>query len=175
MRGSSTHCLRAPSCSGNATRFRRACCSSNLFAVAGGRWPSRSGCAGAGAPRGGRCFTACGQAFVAVQRDLTEPLAYGLVTAAPLILDLPVRWRYVAAGVVFGLAGLARQTTLVFPLLYAAWLAWDGEFAGRANAPRRRRLRDAAVLAVLAVARTSRIWCTCGRGSATCRAPATSR
>ena len=61
--------------------------------------------------------------FVGVQRDLTEPLAYALVTLGLLLYDNPRRSRILAAGVAFGLAGLARQTTLLFPIVIGLWLS----------------------------------------------------
>jgi hypothetical protein len=54
--------------------------------------------------------------LLGVQRDLTEPLAYALVAAGIYLFDYGGRWRIVWAGLIFGLAGLARQTTIVFPL-----------------------------------------------------------
>jgi hypothetical protein len=64
--------------------------------------------------------------FVGVQRDLTEPLAYALVALGVLLFDDGRRSRLVAAGVAFGFAALARQTTLLFPLGLALWLAFSG-------------------------------------------------
>jgi hypothetical protein len=61
--------------------------------------------------------------LVGVQRDVTEPVAYALVALGILLLDNGRRPRPAAAGVAFGLAGLARQTTLIFPLGFALWLA----------------------------------------------------
>jgi hypothetical protein len=49
--------------------------------------------------------------FVAVDRDLTEPLAYALAIGAILAID---SGRLLAGAAVFGLAGLARETTLLF-------------------------------------------------------------
>jgi hypothetical protein len=57
--------------------------------------------------------------LVGVQRDLTEPLAYALVAAGVYLFDYGGRRRLLWAGLAFGLAGLARQTTLVFPLCLA--------------------------------------------------------
>jgi hypothetical protein len=54
--------------------------------------------------------------LLGVQRDLTEPLAYALVAAGIYVFDYGGRFRLLWAGVVFGLAGLARQTTIIFPL-----------------------------------------------------------
>jgi hypothetical protein len=62
--------------------------------------------------------------LVGVQRDVTEPVAYALVALGVLLLDNGRRSRPAAAGVAFGLAGLARQTTLIFPLGFAIWLAF---------------------------------------------------
>ena len=54
--------------------------------------------------------------FVGVQRDLTEPLAYALVAVGVYLFDYGGRHRLFWAAAALGLAGLARQTTLVFPL-----------------------------------------------------------
>lgn len=61
--------------------------------------------------------------FVAVQRDLNEALAFALVALGVYLYDLGrgrILW---AAGLSFALASLARETTLVFPFVYAvsAW------------------------------------------------------
>jgi len=63
----------------------------------------------------------------AVFRDLTEPLAFALVTLAALALDRRTRGALVLAAALFALAGLTRETTLVFAagaavaLLGASW------------------------------------------------------
>lgn len=57
--------------------------------------------------------------LLAVQRDLTEPLAFGLVAAAFLVWQRQTRWSWVAAAGVLALAALARQTTLVFAAVFA--------------------------------------------------------
>jgi hypothetical protein len=90
--------------------------------------------------------------LLGVQRDLTEPLAYALVAAGIYFFDYGGRYRLLWAGLAFGLAGLARQTTIVFPLcLLAAMLV-----SGDRSRPLRGRLVDnaprAAVLAVLSLA-----------------------
>jgi tryptophan-rich sensory protein len=87
--------------------------------------------------------------FIAVQRDLTEPLSYALVPMAILVLEGRGRWRLPAAGVIFGLAGLARQTTLVFPLVYALWIAFNGDVEGPNGAGRGPSRRRAAALLAL--------------------------
>jgi hypothetical protein len=60
--------------------------------------------------------------LLGVQRDLTEPLAYALVAAGIYLYDYGGARRLLWAGLVFGLAGLARQTTVVFPLCFMAAL-----------------------------------------------------
>lgn len=86
--------------------------------------------------------------FIAVSRDLAEPLAYALAIAGLAVLGTGPR-RLVAAGVLFGLAGVTRELTLLFPVALAAALAlgWADE------GPRRKRdLRSGALLLGLAVA-----------------------
>jgi hypothetical protein len=84
---------------------------------------------------------------VAVNRDLSEPLAYALVAGGILALDrLPDRL-LLAAGV-FGLAGITRETTLLFPLAYALCIAFGLSDSRR---ERRRDWLGAAVFAGVAV------------------------
>ena len=75
--------------------------------------------------------------FFAVSRDLAEPLAYALVALGLLAME---RRRLPLAVVLFAFAGLARETTLLFPVALAAW-----------SAVARRRFRDAALLAAALV------------------------
>ncbi len=86
---------------------------------------------------------------IAVQRDLTEPLSYALVLAGLLLLDRRGRGRLPAAGAVFGLAGLARQSALVFPLVYVLWFAFGGEVDDRPPLPRANRRRQVVTLLAL--------------------------
>jgi hypothetical protein len=65
--------------------------------------------------------------LIGVQRDLTEPLAYALVALGVLLLDGLRRPRPVAAGLALGLAVLARETAVVFPLVIGLWLVLRGE------------------------------------------------
>ena len=58
--------------------------------------------------------------LISLQRDLTEPLAYGLVALAIYLFDFGGRRRFLWAGLAFALAVLARETTVVFPLVYSA-------------------------------------------------------
>jgi hypothetical protein len=67
----------------------------------------------------------------AIQRDLTEPLGYALVALGMYLYDFGGLRRVFWAGVAFGLAALARESTLIFPLVYGLALA----FAGGATAP----------------------------------------
>ena len=57
--------------------------------------------------------------FQAFQADVTEPMAYALVAAAVYALEFGGRRRLLWGGLLFGLAGLTRETTLLFPAVYA--------------------------------------------------------
>src|SRR5256714_7810765 len=57
--------------------------------------------------------------LISLQRDLTEPLAYSLVALAIYIFDFGGRRRLLWAGLAFALGALTRETTVVFPLVYA--------------------------------------------------------
>lgn len=58
-----------------------------------------------------------------VARDLTEPLAFALVAVAFLVFDASRGSRIVASAALFALAGLTRETTLVFAAAAALTLA----------------------------------------------------
>ncbi|MGH2504376.1 MAG: AZOBR_p60025 family cell surface glycopolymer formation protein [Ktedonobacterales bacterium] len=58
--------------------------------------------------------------FLALQHDLSEPLAYALVALGVYLYDYGGRRRLLMAGITFGLAALARETTAVFAICYAA-------------------------------------------------------
>jgi hypothetical protein len=93
----------------------------NLLAVAGGTWAVAAWLA----RKGYSAWLALLYAFypgtvVAVQRDMTEALAYALVAVGVFLYDYGGRWRIVWSGAAFALAGLTRETTLVFPVLYGA-------------------------------------------------------
>jgi hypothetical protein len=84
---------------------------------------------------------------VAVNRDLSESLAYALVAAGILAFDrLPAR--IVLAGGIFALAGITRETTLLFPLAYAPCIAFG---LAEADRERRRNWPAAALFAVAAI------------------------
>lgn len=117
----------------------------NLIALAVGTWAVAVWCA----RRGLSPWLALVYAFYIGQahsftRDLHEPLAYCLVAVAVYLLD---KERLLWAGVAFGLAALAREQTLIFPLLYVLHLLVEG-------VTRRERARSvlrAGSLAALAV------------------------
>ena len=95
----------------------------------------------------GRRLRALSGLFFAFSRDLTEPLAYGLVAAGLLAFETLAGWRRVAAaGLLLALAGLARESALVFAIALAAALLLERE--GRVSA---RLLRSGALLALAIV------------------------
>jgi hypothetical protein len=91
--------------------------------------------------------------LISLQRDLTEPLSYGLVIGGLLLLDGRKSWRIPTAGIIFALAGLARQTTLIFPVILALGLLFGMDLRGREAAPSTSgyRLRSALVLACISL------------------------
>jgi hypothetical protein len=66
----------------------------------------------------GALFAAYPGIFLAVSHDLAEPLAYALVALGLLVLPR----RLVLGSVFFALAGLTRETTLIFPVVLGLWL-----------------------------------------------------
>jgi hypothetical protein len=78
--------------------------------------------------------------FLAVTHDLAEALAYGLLALGLVAFGRDGR-RVLAAAALFGVAGVTRETTLLFPIAFAVWLAL-----------RARRVRDGAVLLAVALA-----------------------
>ena len=64
--------------------------------------------------------------FFCVFRDLTEPLAFGLVALAGLALDRASRRAVPAGAVLLAVAALTRETTLVFALVAALAVARSG-------------------------------------------------
>jgi hypothetical protein len=65
--------------------------------------------------------------LVSFQRDLTEPLAYGLTAAAVYVFDFGPRHKLLWSAALFALAALTRQTTAVFALCYAGALLLSGD------------------------------------------------
>jgi hypothetical protein len=88
--------------------------------------------------------------IVAIQLDLTEPLAYGLVALAIYLFDFGGRRGVAASAVAFALAALTRETTLVFAILFGLSI-----LAGRPNADPQRdtrgRIRQALQFSALAL------------------------
>jgi hypothetical protein len=78
--------------------------------------------------------------FLGVSYDLAEPLAYGLL-ALGLLAWYAKRPRVLGASLLFGLAGVTRETTLLFPMTLALWLAL-----------RERRFRQAGTMLGIAIA-----------------------
>jgi len=54
----------------------------------------------------------------ALARDLSEVMAYGLVALAILLFDLAGRYTLILSAIVFALASLTRETTVVFAVAY---------------------------------------------------------
>jgi hypothetical protein len=77
--------------------------------------------------------------FLALQHDLSEPLAYALVALGVYLYDYGGRRRLLTAGAAFGLAALARETTAVFAICYAVNTLLAG---GQPGAGWRARARD---------------------------------
>ena len=88
--------------------------------------------------------------FTATSLDTAEPLAYGLIALAVYLLEFGGEARIVLAGITFALAGLTRETTLIFPVVYAAAIVL-GLAAGTAGWKVRHAWRDALALLGLAV------------------------
>ncbi|MBV9213120.1 MAG: hypothetical protein JOZ25_05680 [Actinobacteria bacterium] len=123
----------------------------NWLAIGGGTWALAAWLRRRGlSPAGAALYALLPGTFVGLQRDLTEPLAYGLAIAAILVLDGRERWRLPAGAALFALAGLTRQTTLVFPLVYAVLLAVRGGIPGSAHADAAPSWRRGAALIAIA-------------------------
>lgn len=90
--------------------------------------------------------------FIAYQRDLTEPLSYGLVALAVYLFDFGGRRRLWWAGGAFALAILARETAALFTIVYAGALLFEGTPSGNRWVGLTPRLRRAALFGGLAVA-----------------------
>ena len=84
--------------------------------------------------------------FVAVSRDLSEPLAYALVLAGLAAWWWDARPRPWLAGVIFGLAVLTRETAILFPIALAV-----AALAGLSDGIEWRRGRDPRSAVILAV------------------------
>jgi hypothetical protein len=86
----------------------------------------------------------------ALERDLSEVLAYGLVALAILIFDFGGRHRLVLSAIVFALASLTRETTVLFSVAFGLALLLGQGDAGSWRARVSKKWRDA--LPFLAIA-----------------------
>jgi hypothetical protein len=75
---------------------------------------------------------------IAVVRDLTEPLAFGLAATALVVLDWHSKRRLLGSAILFGLAMLTRETVAVFPAIVTLGLLVG---AGTAASSWRERVR----------------------------------
>ncbi|HYO48547.1 MAG TPA: hypothetical protein VEW94_01750 [Chloroflexia bacterium] len=84
---------------------------------------------------------------IAFTRDLTEPLAYALVALAIYIFE---RWpgRWAISAIVFALAALTRETSVVFSALYTIALL----FRASSESEQGRKIRNAVLFAIIAIA-----------------------
>lgn len=90
----------------------------NLLAVALGTWAVAAWCRLKSlSPWLGLIYAFYIGQVTAFTRDLNEVLAYALVALAIYLISKRPR-QLVLAGITFGLAGLGRETTLIFPALY---------------------------------------------------------
>ncbi|HKP53377.1 MAG TPA: hypothetical protein VJ183_12095 [Chloroflexia bacterium] len=97
----------------------------NLLAITGGAWAVAAWCR----RRALSPWLALVYVFYVGQvmgfvRSLNEPLAYALVALSIYLFERFPRYRLWAA-LVFALAALARESTLIFPLLYALHLFFE--------------------------------------------------
>ncbi|MGZ3584605.1 MAG: AZOBR_p60025 family cell surface glycopolymer formation protein [Ktedonobacterales bacterium] len=122
----------------------------NWLALGGGTlavaaWLKRRGCS----PWLALLYGCSTGLFIALQGDLTEPLAYALVALAIYLFDFGGRRRVLWSGAAFALALLTRESTAVFAALYGLALllggatqAADGASSPPASAPAQLRLTE---------------------------------
>lgn len=83
-----------------------------------------------------------------VRLSLTEPLAYGLALAG---VYYGQRQRWITSAVAFGLAGLAKETTLIMAAGYGVYLVWQF-ISSQQVASLRRHLIETTTFAVIGLA-----------------------
>ena len=88
--------------------------------------------------------------LVALQRDTTEALAYGLVALGIFLWDHGGRRRIIWSALVFALAGLTRETTVVFPVLYGIGLLLTSHHPALPQRGRENAARGQGVLVIAA-------------------------
>lgn len=98
----------------------------NWLAIGGGTlalaaWLRRKGCS----PWFALVYAFYPGQYIALQRDLNEPLAYALVALAIYLFDFGGRHRVMWAGISFALAALAREIVLLFAIIYGLALLFD--------------------------------------------------
>jgi hypothetical protein len=97
-----------------------------------------------------------------VYRDLTEPLAFAFALIGVVVLDSRRRHALTGAALLFSLAALTRETTVVFPAVYALSLlvGREGRWRARvrANAHRVALFSAIAFLPLLAERIAFRLW-----------------
>jgi hypothetical protein len=105
----------------------------NWLAITAGTWAVAAWCLERGlSPWLGLVYAfAIGQ-VIAFTRDLNEPLAFSLVALAVYIFERRPQYRLLA-GLLFGLAALAREAALIFGALYAFWILDFGFWIDHSN------------------------------------------
>src|SRR5258706_56644 len=99
----------------------------NLLALAGGTWALAAWLKRKGvSPWLALVYGLYSGLFVAFRRDLTQPLAYGLVALAIYVFHFRGRRRIIWSALCFALALLTRETVVVFIGIYALSLLFDG-------------------------------------------------
>lgn len=86
--------------------------------------------------------------FIGLSRDLTDPMAYGLVALAVLLFDRGDGKGRALSALTFAIAALARETTLIFAAVYG--LSLVSPYVGVTSSARARLGRALAFLAVAA-------------------------
>lgn len=89
--------------------------------------------------------------LIALQRDLTEPLAYALVALALLLLEVGGRRRVLWAGLSLALASLTRESAALFAVVYGLALLLENTSEGGWLARCKANWRRAALLGALAL------------------------
>jgi len=99
----------------------------NLLALAGGTWALAAWLKRKGvSPWLALVYGLYSGLFVAFRRDLTEPLAYGLVALAIYAFNFGGPRRIIWSALCFALALLTRETVVVFIGIYALSLLFEG-------------------------------------------------
>ena len=89
--------------------------------------------------------------FICLQRDTTEALAYAFVVLAVFLWDYGGPRRILWSSLVFSVAVLTRESTAVFPVLYALSLLFVAPPTDRARGPARNAWLTAALVVAMAI------------------------